>query len=181
MINKTINISNKTVALAGAKMAIASVFAYSLIIMLCVIIRSSITIYNIMPNGERNNILLINSFSVAYSVTIFSVLMSIITALVGSITAVILKKLLINFNSQLIANKTILISCMTALTGITVIYFMLFIFLKIWMTFSYMETFSFWFLFPAIIYIGTCIIGGSKLNKVLNTSSVEFNNNNKQI
>lgn len=91
MINKTINISNKTVALAGPKIAIASVFAYSLIIMLYVIIRSSIAIYNIMPNGERNNILLINSFSVAYSVTIFSVVMSIITALVGSITAVILK------------------------------------------------------------------------------------------
>ncbi len=40
-------------AFAGAKIAIVGVFGYAALVMLYAIIRSSITIYNIMPSGQR--------------------------------------------------------------------------------------------------------------------------------
>ena len=95
MANKKINISNKKVAYAGAKLAVAGVFSYSLIIMLYAIIRSTITICNIMPTGERNNILMQNGFSIAYSVAVFSILMALLSAISGAIAAVIFKKVLL--------------------------------------------------------------------------------------
>ena len=52
MLNITINISNKKVAYAGAKIAIAGVFGYAALVMLYAIIRSSITIYHIMQVGN---------------------------------------------------------------------------------------------------------------------------------
>ncbi|MFM9910773.1 MAG: hypothetical protein ACKVOW_15650 [Chitinophagaceae bacterium] len=168
MANKKINISNKKVAYAGAKLAVAAVFSYSLIIMLYAIIRSTITICNIMPVGERNNILMQNGFSIAYSVAIFSLLMALLSAISGAIAGVIFKMVLQYFNPNFGNRKAIVISCITAFATLVILYLLLYALLKNWMTFTYIETFSFWFLLPAVIFFGLCIIGGSKLNKGLN-------------
>ncbi len=50
-------ISNKTAAFNGAVVAVAGVFAYSLVVMFYAIIRSSVSIYNVMPSSERSTIL----------------------------------------------------------------------------------------------------------------------------
>jgi hypothetical protein len=170
MINKAINISNKTVAYAGAKVAIAGVFGYALLVMLYAIIRSSNSIYNIIPSGERNNILFLNGFSIAYTVAIFSILMGMISFITGAIAGVILKKALQYFNPNFSNRKAIVISCITALVTLMIVYLLLFGLLKNWMTFNYVETFSFWFLLPAVIYLGACVVGGSKLNKIFNSA-----------
>jgi hypothetical protein len=163
------NISDRTVAYNGAIAAVAAVFAYSFIVMIYVMIRSSVTIYSIMPKVERNTILLANGFSVAYSVTIFSLLMAALSSVAGAIAAVALKNLLQYFNPQFNLKKAILISCITALALLILIYNLFYALLKDWMTFYYAETFIFWFLFPAAIFITVSIIGGSKINKVLET------------
>ena len=98
MEKSKLNISNKTVAYNGAVVAVATVFAYSIIVMIYAIIRSSVTICSIMPKVERNTILLANGFSVAYSVAIFSLLMAVFSSAAGAVTGVILKKLLLYFN-----------------------------------------------------------------------------------
>jgi hypothetical protein len=177
MANKTINISNKKIAYAAAKLAVAGVFSYSLVVMLYVIIRSSVTICNSMPSGERNNILMQNGFSIAYSVAVFSILMALLSAISGAIAGVIFKKFLQYFNPNFSNRKAIGISCLTAFVTLIIMYLLLHALLKDWMTFNYIETFSFWFLMPAIIYVGACIIGGSKLNKILKMVATEINSN----
>ena len=177
MLNIKSNISNKAVAYNGAIVAVAAVFAYSIIVMIYVIIRSSATIYSIMAIGERNTILLANGFSIVYSVAIFSLLMAVLSTMGGAIAAVILKKSLLYFNHQFNFKKAILISCITALAMLITIYILFYGLLKERMTSNYVETFSFWFLFPAFIFFGVCAIGGSKLNKALDTEVRELNSN----
>lgn len=167
MIKHKVIISNKAVAYNGALVAIAAVFAYSITIMIYTIIRSSATIYNIMPIGERNTILLANSFSIAYSVAIFSLLMALLSTMTGAVAAVILKKALLYFNPRFNSKKAILVSCITACIILTIIYILFYSLLKERMTFSYWETFSFWFVFPAAIFLIACIIGGRQLNRIL--------------
>ena len=175
MLNSKKNISNKTIAYNGATVAVAAVFAYSMIVMIYTIIRSSATICSIMPTGERNTILLANGFSVAYSVAVFSLLMAILSAITGAIAAIILKETLQYFNPNFIQKKAIVISCITAFVTLIILYLLLHALLKDWMTFNYMETFSFWFLIPAIIYVGAYIITGIKLTKVLYTGIIYEN------
>ena len=167
MEKSKLNISDRTVAYNGAVVAVAAVFAYSLIIMIYAIIRSSVTIYSIMPKVERNTILLANGFSIAYSVAIFSLLMAALSSVAGSVAAVILKKSLQYFNPPLNFKRAILISCITALALLILIYNLFYALLKDWMTFYYAETFIFWFLFPAAIFIAVFIKSGIKLNKIL--------------
>lgn len=167
MNNNSLNMSNRNVAFNGAIVAIAAVFAYSMVVMIYVLMRSSSTIYSIMPQEGRASILWANGISAAYSIAIFSLLMAAISSIVGVISAVVLKKLLLYFNPKFNVKKAILISFFTALTLIIIIYFILFTLLKDWMTFNYVEPFLFWFLLPAAIFLGTCITGGSYLNRYL--------------
>jgi hypothetical protein len=160
-------ISNITVAYNGATTSVAAVFTYSIIIMIYAIFRSSATIYSNMPNGEKNTILWINGFSVAYSVVVFSFLMAVISSLAGAITAVVLKKILLYFNPLFIVKKAFVISCITSLTMLIILYLLLHAMLKSYMTFKYAETFLFWFLFPSVIYFIVSSIGAIALNKGL--------------
>jgi hypothetical protein len=160
------NISNRDVAYNGALLSVAAVFGYSMLVMMYTVIRSSATIYSIMPIRERNTILLATSFSIAYSVAIFSLLMALLSSLAGAAVAVILKKLLLYLNPRFSFRKAIIVSCMTALVLLILIYILAYALLKDRMTFNYTETFLFWFLVPAVIFFAVCIIGGSKLNKV---------------
>jgi hypothetical protein len=161
------NISNKRLAFYGASVAIATVSFYSLMVMIYVIIRSSLTVYDIMPSEERTSILLENGISVAYSIVIFSILMAIISSIVGVITAIILKKSLLYFNPKFKNTKAILISGIVATLVVSIIFFLLHFLLNDWMTFNYIEPFLFWFLIPATIFSSICITVGSRLNKVL--------------
>jgi hypothetical protein len=162
-----LHISNKKLAYNGAVTAVASVFIYSIIVMTYVISRSSAIIYSIMPAPERNTILWANGFSVAYSVVVFSLLMAAVSSVAGAVSALVLKKALAHFNPAFNPVKAVIISVTAALAMLLLLYLLLYALLKEKITFGYAETFSFWFLFPAIIFLVVCIIGGSKLNKIL--------------
>jgi hypothetical protein len=166
------NIFIKSGIYNGSIVAVATVIAYSLVIMIYVVTRSSSTIYSIMLEGERTSILWANGISVAYSIAIFSLLMAAISSVIGIISAVILKKLLLYFNPQFNVKKAIVISFMTALIGVIIIYFLLFALLKDWMTFNYIEPFLSWFLLPSAIYLMVCMIGGRQLDRVLRTTEM---------
>ena len=157
-------ISNKTAAYNGALVAVAGVFAYSIVVMLYVIIRSSISIYTLMPFSERSTILWTNGFSIAYSVLVFSLLMSAPSLLAGAVTGVILRKVLLRFNQQKHFSKAILISSLTALVLLSALYFLLYMLLKERITLQYAETFLFWYVFPAGIFFIAVVISGAKLN-----------------
>jgi hypothetical protein len=167
MNENTINISNKRLAFYGTSIAVATVFFYSLMVMIYVIIRSSLTIYEILSSEERTLILLQNGISVAYSIAIFSILMAIISSIVGMITAIILKKSFLYFNPKYLKRKAILISGITGILMICVVYILLRITLKDWMTFSYIEPFLFWFLIPAALFFIIILTVGKKLNGIL--------------
>jgi hypothetical protein len=160
-------ISNKAAAYNGALIAVAGLFAYSLVVMLYAIIRSSVSIYSIMPSPERSTILWTNGFSIAYSVVIFSLLMAVVSSLAGAVAGVILKNVLLWLNPQLHFNKAIVISSITALVLLATLYLLLYRLLKERITLQYAETFLFWFLFPAVIFFIACIIGAIAMNKEL--------------
>jgi hypothetical protein len=174
MNKKTINISNKRMAIYGASIAIATVFFYSLMVMIYVVIRSSLTIYEILLSEVRTSILLQNSISVAYSIAIFSILMAIISSIVGMITAIILKNCLLYFNPKFNKRNALLISGIIAIFINGIVYFLLRITLHDWMTFNYIEPFLFWFLLPAIIFLIINLAISKKLNSIfkeLNTKT----------
>jgi hypothetical protein len=160
-------ISNKAAAYNGALIAVAGVFSYSLVVMLYAIIRSSAIIYSSMPSAERGVILWTNGFSVAYSVAMFSLLMAVVSSLAGAVAGVLLKKLLLWFNPQLQFNKTVLVSCMTALVLLAVLYLLLYALLKEKITIQHAGTFLFWYVFPAVIFLAAVVLAGVKLNKQL--------------
>lgn len=179
MDNKNLNISNKNVAYNGALLIVASVFGYSLLVMIYVIIRSSITIYSSMPHGEKIAILWNNGISVAYSIAVFSIIMASISIVIGSISALILKNVLHYFNSKFKNEKAILISFITAILLIISIYLLLSVLLKDWMTFNYIEPFLFWFIFPATIFLAVFDYGGNKLNNALSRMNNKSKNETK--
>ncbi len=162
------NISNKKLAFDSAIITTAMVFLYSIIIMIYVLIRTSVTICNIMPAGERISIVLQNGLSVGYSISIFSIIFAIITSIIGIFTAISLKKLMLYFNPKFKNKTAIFISGILGILIISVVYFSLRVLLKDLMTINYIESFSFWFLFPAILFLVGCLIGGYKMNIILN-------------
>jgi hypothetical protein len=167
MNENPINTSNKRLAYFGAIIAITTVFFYSLIVLIYIIIRSSLTIYEIMLSEVKLAILLENAISMGYSIAVFSIIMAIISSLVGIVTAIILKKSLSYFNPKCLNRKAKIISGITAILIACLIYLLLRFTLKDWMTFNYIEPFLFWFLIPAILFLIFSIVGGSQLNGLL--------------
>ena len=167
MYFKIKRIKHKKIAATGAKLAVAGVFGYSLIVMLYVITRSSVTIFNNMHGKELTNILLLNAFSVAYAVAVFSLLMAVVSSISGAIAGVLLKKALQFYNPTFSENKAVAVSCIVAFTMLLVLYLLLYTMLTNWMTFDFIETFLFWFLLPAAIFFSVAVIAGIQLNKVL--------------
>jgi hypothetical protein len=161
---KNFNFLTKRCAANGALVAAAGVFAYSLLVMLYTIIRSSASIYNIMPSSERSTIILTNGFSIAYAVVVFSLLMSAPSLLAGAVAGVILKIVLLRLNPQLHFSKAIVISSITSLVLLLLLYLLLYTLLKERITLQYAETFLFWYVFPAFIFFIAVVIGGAKLN-----------------
>ncbi|ULQ51774.1 hypothetical protein [Flavihumibacter fluvii] len=170
-------VTNLQVACNGALLTIASIFFYSMVVMLYVVIRSSHTIYTIMEPGERSGILLANGFSIAYSVAVFSVLMAIISSVAGAVGAIALKKLQLYFNPAFNSPKAVFISCIVAILLLAVIYVVLHILLRERITFQYPETLLFWFVFPAVICFVVSILGGSALNNALRSTDMLKANN----
>lgn len=157
--------SNKKAAYNGALVAVAGVLAYALAVMFYVIIRSSISIFSIMPASERSTILWSNGFSIAYSVAVFSLLMSAPSIVAGAIAGIILRKVLLLFNQKLFFGKAIIISSITAMVLLLLLYILLFILLKERITLQYAETFLFWYLFPGVIFFIAVVISGAKMNR----------------
>lgn len=162
-MTKTI-ITNRTAAYNGALVAVAGVFVYSFIVMFYTIIRSSASIYNIMSSSELNTILWANGFSIAYSVAVFSLLMAVVSSIAGAVGGIILRKVLLLFNPQRHLKKAIVISSITAIVLLAILYFLLYMLLKERITFQYVETFLFWYVFPTGIFFIAVVIGGAKLN-----------------
>jgi hypothetical protein len=162
-------ISNKQAAFNGALLTVGAVFLYSLIIMLYAIFRSSYIIFSSMPIGERSGILWANGISIAYSVSIFSIIICLFSSIAGALSGLILKKSLLAFNPTFKSRKAISISIVLSLSLLTAIYSILRLVLKDWMTFGYTESLLFWFVFPAVICLAVGIVGGIAMNKELIT------------
>ena len=74
------------------------------------------------------------------------------------------------FNAVGNFKKALLITCITAVLVLMMIYLALYWRLEKWITFQYFETLLFWFLFPAIIFLTATLVGGIQLNKELGNS-----------
>jgi hypothetical protein len=159
--------NNINIGYSGALISTAAIFAYALVVMVYVVTRSSNFIFSAMPTDERAGIMVANGFAVAYSVTVFSILMAIPSSVVGSVSAILIKWFLQRFNGKSNAQRAMVISGTVALCVLAVIYFVLRILLKDWMTLHYPETLLFWFVVPALICFVVCLVGGSKLNREL--------------
>ncbi len=169
-MNRTI--SNKTAACSGAIIAVAAVFAYSFFVMLYAIIRSSVSISSIMPSTERSTILWANGFSMAYAVAVFSLLMAVISSIAGAMVGIVLTKVLRWCNPYFYFNKAVLISSITALVSLLLLYLLLYLLLKERITFQYAETFLFWYAIPALIFFIVVVISGVKVTKQMQAKKI---------
>jgi hypothetical protein len=163
-------ISDRKLAYNGAAAAVAAVFAYSLLVMLYVLVRSSVTIYTIMPKAGRMEIIWASGISAAYSVAVFSLIVAVPSAIAGALAALVLKRVLIFFNAGCNVKKAVLVSSVVAILLLFLLYQLLYFLLKERMTFAYADTFLFWFLFPGMIFLSVCAAGGSKLNTMMSKS-----------
>jgi hypothetical protein len=159
--------SNKTIAYNGALMSTTAIFLYSFQVMIYVLLTTSSFIFSAMPAGERASILWANGLAVAYSVAVFSIAMAIISAPIGAVSLLLIKICLQYFNPLFDFKKAIAISGAVALSLLGVVYILLRLILKDWMTLQYPEPLLFWFVLPAIIFLSVCIVGGYQLNKAL--------------
>jgi hypothetical protein len=175
MAERKLHISNWKTAYYGATIAIAAVFVYSIVVMIYVVIRSSIIIFNIMPKGERSIIIFLNNFSVAYSVIIISILMAVVSSVIGAFAAIVLKQFMLYFNPKFNPRNAIWVSGIVVLVLLSLAYIMLYSLLRDYITFYYPEILLFWFLFPTIIFTAVCIVAGSKLNKILSSNVTLLN------
>jgi hypothetical protein len=168
-----LHISDKKLAWHGAAAAVAAVFAYSLLVMVYVLVRSAASIWSIMPKGGRMEILWANGISVAYTVAVFSLIIAALSAIPGAVAAVILKKLLLYFNPRFNFKNAIVIGSVMAMVLLILLYLFLYFLLKKRMTFKYAATFLFWFFFPGVIFFFVAVTGGGKLNAIMGKSGVK--------
>ena len=172
MNEKPINFSNLRLAYFGAIVATATVLLYSIMLLIYVIIRSSLTIYDIIQSEEKTLILFKNAISVAYSIAVFSIIMAIFSSMVGALTAIILKQSILHFNPKFLKRKTKIICVTLSILIVSIIYLLLRFLLKEWMTFDNIEPFLLWFLIPSVLFLIIGIFSGSQLNGLMKLQKV---------
>jgi hypothetical protein len=161
------SLNNLNAGYYGALISTAAIFLYAWGVMIYVIVRSSNFIFTAMPSGESAGIIFANGFAVAYSVAVFSIAMVIPSSVIGAISAIVIKWFLSRFNNNSDTQRALFISGAVALMMLVIVYIILRVLLKDWMTWDYPETLFFWFGIPAVLFFGACVVGGRELNKVL--------------
>jgi len=161
-------ISYKNVAFISAKLATVGVLAYSLLIMAYALIRSSVTIFKMMPKDERQGILFLNSLSIAYAVVIFSLTMALVSSMGGALSGMILKKSLLVFNPLCNKKKAVLIGIIVFVMLLGMLYIIFYSALG--PNLNHPEPLLFWFAFPAIFFCIACVKGSVLLNIILRNS-----------
>jgi hypothetical protein len=159
------NLTNKKLAFDGALISVACIFFYAQLVMLYVVTRSSVSILSAMGKGEWEGILLANGVSLIYSVAVISVLVSLISSLIGAAAALLLGKALLRLNPSGDSIRALIISFLLSVLLIISVYILIDLFLIPHMRSRYPEAFLFWIAFPSLIFIVSNLIGGMALNR----------------
>ena len=168
-------ISNGKLVFTGIQIGIAKTFFYSFLFMVYAIIRSSFFINTSLAGKAKSNILFSNGFALAYTISVFAILTGIISALIGALTILIIKKILLYFNPELLSFKAISIGIIWSLFSLIIFYHILYTASANRFSFAYPQTFLFWFILPVCIYLAAYIIGSKKLNDLIINKSATVN------
>jgi hypothetical protein len=158
-------LTNKKLAFDGALISVACIFFYAQLVMLYVVTRSSVFIFSAMGKGEWEGILLANGVSLIYSVAVISVIVSLITSIMGAAAALVLGKALLHFNPSGHTVRAFIISLLLSVLLSISVDTLIDLFLIPQMMSRYPEAFLFWIAFPSLIFIVANLIGGMALNR----------------
>lgn len=167
MKNLQTKLSDRQLAYRGALITVAAVFFYSLLVLVYVITRSTISLVKILPGEPVNNLLIGTNFSILYSVAVVSILVAGFSSIGGATGALFLHRFLTYFNPSYKKKKAAWLSVIFSTLAIIVIYLVLYVLFREKMSSAYMPTFLFWYVIPASIFFSISVIAGIRLNEFL--------------
>jgi hypothetical protein len=154
----------RTAVRTGAGVGIALTFAYALIFAVLAIVAASATILQAQP-ADPLATLAANGLTLLYLALMMALLLSILTALIGAGTGVIVYTLDRVFNARHTPLRAAAIGTFTT-TGIWLIFYLLIRAAGLGqrLGWAYPATFLFWLILPGLIYICTAGVVGVRLN-----------------
>jgi hypothetical protein len=165
--------TTRSIVYNGWLVTTATIFGYLNILLLYIAGRSSISIYNSMPPGQRGEILFANAVSVAYATAVMAVLVIIASSIGGIFLSIGMKWV---FTRLLTGTTTRISALVGAIGGVCwsgMMYLILYLALGNVMNLKYPETLLFWIIFPALACIAVSVAGAVKLNHYLQKKKSE--------
>lgn len=148
----------------GAKTGVGLTVAYAVVYTLYAFVRLSLSIQGAMPSGDWWQTAAASGITFVVGAIFFTVIASVIAALLGALTMMAIRRLLLSFNQALSPRKAVVIGF---LVGI-VVWLSLTIILQVLtdsrFTPEFLDTYLFWFGFPGLVYVAASSIVGWRLN-----------------
>lgn len=148
----------------GAKTGIGLTVAYAIVYTLYAFVRLSLSIQGAMSSGDWWQTAATSGVTFIVGAIFFTVIAGVIAALLGALTIIVIRRLLLSLNQGLSPRKAVLIGFLVG-AGI---WLSLTIILQVLpdsrFTPKFIDTFLFWFGFPGLVYVAASSFVGWRLN-----------------
>lgn len=150
----------------GALTAVGLAFAYALVFVVYAIIRSSLLLGSVSSDAGFGGTLVAYAASLTVAALTIAALMALPAAVIGLITAAIVKRSVSWFNPQHSASRAIVVGALTCFIIVAVFHVLLQRALGFGMSdvVSNLETYLLWLGFPSLIYIAAGGVANRQLN-----------------
>lgn len=152
----------------GAAIGVGLAFAYAALFIVYATIRSSLLVIRVNPDAGVPGTVAGYLFTLAIPALVIAAMMAVPAALVGLFTAPILMRVASKFNPRRSAGRAIMIGSTTCL----IVALLLLVIFQRMLGFSFAdvlanpETFLFWFVLPAVIFVAAGGLAGREINRV---------------
>ena len=159
--------SKRAAVRAGAASGVVLTFAYGLVTCLYAIVRSSLAIHASIGFNAGWSTVLMNASSLILSTLVFCMLMSIFTAPLGMITALLVRAVLLTIKPRCTPGWSSFMGMITAFCLWLLLFLVLKAALGARLSWRYPETLMFWLVLPGIIYVLTTGFQARRLRSLL--------------
>jgi hypothetical protein len=150
----------------GAVTGIAVTFVYAGVFALYAIVRSSATIAVSMPlDISLIGTLVANAMSIAIASIATATLLSLFTACLGMLTAAVIKELVTLFNPHKSVQRSLFMALVASVAIVLFVDFGIQSLMQRSLNSLGLETYLFWFGFPALVQIGAGVVGAWYLHR----------------
>jgi len=157
-------VSWRLAAVRGATIGIWLTFAYAVLVALYAIVRSSLRIQTALASGDALQMMFGTAVTLAFGILIFAVVMALVSAVIGGISAIVLQWLLLRFNPRHASTQALFIGLGLGIGCWFVVNLILLVMPGSRLTLAYPETYLFWFAVPGLIYVVASVLTSRTLN-----------------